>query len=357
MQSKNNSQVAKSLVKIALEKGLITQEKYKSVKEAAAKLTTNLTPTDNLSENIVKLCNGLRTQGFSKYADEVEKKFVQYKKAQALYDVSGETGENLVDRAHPDGSHKMEGVEGDSVIETILDRQKKIQQAISKAPTGKLAAKDAINIARIILGQAQQNVEQLKETVSQNLNAYSSLYRQIKQITDKELTAFNMRYLDATFVSDPTYNKIKAEYDYITFLLNSMKPSGVLGRVFTNPWGIGEVSEHTWGIVGGALGNSLRYLEAALEAQDKIDNAKESTLEQASSTTQPVQQTSVDPLLTKINDLTNRVAKSDKITPQQKKEFADWLNKKEDAITPQTYAEIKRQVDQAEQTLQAKGIV
>ncbi len=133
---------------------------------------SSLQPSNNLTENILKLCQGLRTQGFDKYASEIEVKFLQYKQADAngLYDVwhHGEpkSGEELLYQAHPDGSHKMVDVDGDAVVEDLLEKQKKIQQVILKTPTGKLAAKDAVNIAKIILAQTPIKLEDIKGHVS-----------------------------------------------------------------------------------------------------------------------------------------------------------------------------------------------
>jgi len=151
----DESAIMRSFEKTARNKGLITDEPavYGLVKQAASKI--DLKPTENLTLNIVKLCEGLRSKGFSKYANEIENKFMTYKIAETLYDVHNETGEDVVDQAHPDGSHKLEGVEGDSTFETILDQHEMIKKVVDKNPTGKLSNnKDILKAVKIVLAQS-----------------------------------------------------------------------------------------------------------------------------------------------------------------------------------------------------------
>lgn len=156
-----DSVIGRSYVKIAQEKGWIQEETIK--KEASA---PDFQPTTNLMENILKLCRGLRQSGFDKYAEELESKFVQFKQANCHYDVSGETGEDLIHAAHPKGSHKLEGVESDeSVIETVLDQHMKILEKILKMPHGKLStAADIIDAVKVVLGQSYDNVKNKTES-------------------------------------------------------------------------------------------------------------------------------------------------------------------------------------------------
>jgi hypothetical protein len=145
-----DSTVFRSLEKIAQEKGLV---KNTEVVKTAAK-TLDLTPSSNLTDNIIKLCAGLRAQGMSKFAEDLELKFINYKKAQTLYETFKETGEDLVDQAHPKGSHKLEGVDGDATVETIVDRHLKMLDVVNKTPKGKLASNhQIINAVKMALGQ------------------------------------------------------------------------------------------------------------------------------------------------------------------------------------------------------------
>jgi hypothetical protein len=177
-----DSATMRSLIKVAAEKGWVKNnplEKYASVER------DDLTPTDSLTLNVMKLCAGLRSQGMNKYADEVETNFVAYKKAAGIYDVSGEKGEDLVDAAHPDGGHKMEDMIGDSLVETILERHLKMVEMIGKKPTGKLASHlDILGAVKNVLGQGQEQapaptveglVKKIQDKAGNILKRYNSL--------------------------------------------------------------------------------------------------------------------------------------------------------------------------------------
>ena len=116
-----DSVIMRSLERVAREKGMIKEEPL----QKTASTHLNLSPSDSLMENILNLCAGLRASGFSKYADELETNYLTYKRAtNELYQTDAKAGEKEVQTAHPDGSHKLEGVLGDdlAVVEDILDR-------------------------------------------------------------------------------------------------------------------------------------------------------------------------------------------------------------------------------------------
>lgn len=165
-----DSPIMRSLEKVAKEKGMVKEEPI--VKQAEQK--QDLLPTHNFDLNLAKLCDGLRKAGMDKHADELETNFVNYKRAQTLYDAHGEKGEDLINAAHPKGSHHLEGVEGDeATVEDILDKHLKMVQMVNKHPTGKLAARDAITAVRIALGQAvapKESEEQLYKEMNDLLN-------------------------------------------------------------------------------------------------------------------------------------------------------------------------------------------
>ena len=128
----------RSLVRVFQEKGLLKDEPIQ--KTAAPKF--DLTPSGDLIDNLMKLCSGLRRSGFEKQAEELEGKFIQYKRANSLYNISGEDGEDLVHAAHPNGSHKMENIDSDeATFEDILDKHLKTLNVVNKQPTGKLASR------------------------------------------------------------------------------------------------------------------------------------------------------------------------------------------------------------------------
>lgn len=151
-----DSPTMRALEKVAKEKGLVKPESLE--KKAAVTKKADYTPTPNLMENIFKLCAGLRDSGLKKEADEIEMNYLNLKRAQTLYETSKETGDDLVQSAHPKGSHKLEGVEGnEAVVEDILDQHLKMLEKVNKKPTGKLSesnSKDIIKSVKMALGQA-----------------------------------------------------------------------------------------------------------------------------------------------------------------------------------------------------------
>jgi hypothetical protein len=147
----DSSPTMRSLARLATEKGWAKDEPIQ--KTAAPQLDLN--PSDDFTDNLMKLCSGLRRSGFEKQADELEDKFIQYKRANALYNISGEEGEDLVHAAHPKGSHKMENIDSsEATFEDILDKHLKTLNVVNKQPTGKLASSnDLINaVGRVVLG-------------------------------------------------------------------------------------------------------------------------------------------------------------------------------------------------------------
>ena len=183
-----DSPTMRALEKVAKEKGLVKPETLQ--KKASITKKADYTPTTDFMENIFKLCAGLRAQGFEKAASEIEVNFLQYKQAQTLYETSKEKGEDLVQSAHPKGSHKLEGVEGDeATIETILDQHLKLKQIVEKKPTGKLSSsRDLLNAVKIVLAQ-EVAPEETEEELSRQLIAQTnkiipmvnSLIRRLKE--------------------------------------------------------------------------------------------------------------------------------------------------------------------------------
>ncbi len=110
-------------------------------------------PTSNSLDNkIVSLCSRLKEQGFSKYAENIEERFMLFKNAGAthLYRAHDEDGKDLIEFAHPEGDVKMdeEASDGLSDVETILSRHLKMVKVIQKEPTGKLAAKYFVELIK-----------------------------------------------------------------------------------------------------------------------------------------------------------------------------------------------------------------
>ena len=138
-----------------------------------------------LEENLLKLCSQLRDDGFDIYADSVEEKFLALKTADVhMYRVHDEDGEDLVDRAHPDGDHHVEDGElGD--VETIVSQHKKMLEVVKKTPTGKLA--QYVEMCKIVLAQGVQSEEDIQYTKAQEaLAQYKSIYTRICNTAGKK---------------------------------------------------------------------------------------------------------------------------------------------------------------------------
>lgn len=148
-----DSPIMRSLEKVAHEKGLVKPNVLEKIASRPKKL--DMTPSPDLMENIFKLCTGLRVQGFTKEATELEVKYLNYKQAQTLYEAHTEKGEDLIEAAHPEGSHHLEDVEGDEAIfEDILDKHEKILDVVNKTPKGKLSEASAvINAVKTVLSE------------------------------------------------------------------------------------------------------------------------------------------------------------------------------------------------------------
>lgn len=148
-----DSELSRSLEKIALAKGLVKPEPAIK-KSAAVTKKADTFPTSNLMENILKLCAGMRSNGLIEEALEVETNYLNYKSAQTLYEAFKETGDDVIQQAHPDGSHKMENVDSDeATFEDILDKHVKILQVLNKKPTGKLSsAAQVLKAVKMVLG-------------------------------------------------------------------------------------------------------------------------------------------------------------------------------------------------------------
>lgn len=167
-----DSPTMRALEKVAKEKGLVKPESLQ--KKAAVTKKADYTPTPNLMENIFKLCAGLRDNGLKKEADEIEMNYLNLKRAQTLYETSKEKGEDLIHDAHPKGSHKLEGVEGDAVVEDILDQHLKIVEMVSKKPTGKLSNAAVMNAVKKALGQMvapQESEVEINQKIDEILTA------------------------------------------------------------------------------------------------------------------------------------------------------------------------------------------
>lgn len=234
-----DSVVMRSLEKVAREKGLIKEEdlfKTASVKKVS------LIPTTNLLSNLLTLSEGLREAGFDKYADELEKNALVYKQAQTLYETFKETGDDLIDAAHPDGGHKLDVNNDKAVFHTILEKHLKNIEVVNKKPTGKLVSShDILKAVKVVLANGDTSTG-LSKPVIDNINNFFITMRNIWQRT---------RLLGVNSEGALSYNRLRDQiYKYINSKninnttiasINSMIDEtikGVTTRQFWGNWGI-----------------------------------------------------------------------------------------------------------------------
>lgn len=227
----HDSITMRSLERVARENGLIKDEPN-LIKTASTEKKENYTPSGNLMENIINLCTGLRNLGFDKFANELESKFMTYKVANDLYQTSKETGEDLIQQAHPKGSHRISGVEGDAVVETILDEHIKLLNIVNKKPTGKLANhQNILKSVKKALAQSS-NIPDLIKSLQRNakgvLDAYNSVSALTRVGTDlpeklvTEANTLNVTSLD--------FDILNSLYSKVQGIRSALKP-GVLNTI------------------------------------------------------------------------------------------------------------------------------
>jgi len=179
-----DSLVYRSFIKVADEKGWVKSDPNYGLASKTASLKKDLKPSNNFTENLLKLCSGLRDQGFDKYADEIENNFVIIAKEKSI-----------IEEAHPDGSFKIKDIEGNAAILTELDRHLAMMKVVNKEPTGKLA-----KIAKLIKKIANESEEDNK--VNSNLDQIevilfdlNDVFKEFKWSTVKQ--KFNYNYAQA----------------------------------------------------------------------------------------------------------------------------------------------------------------
>lgn len=147
------STLLNSFIKIAKEKKLIKEEPVKLL---------DLKVSNNLMDNMLKLCNGLRAKGFNSYADELESNYLLYSAASNSYESDG--AKKLINEAHPDGSLEYKDVDGEAIFHTVLDTQVKMLDVVSKTPKVKNAK--LIQEVKKVFGQLTENLYDQKNVTN-----------------------------------------------------------------------------------------------------------------------------------------------------------------------------------------------
>jgi hypothetical protein len=274
-----DSPTMRSLVKVATQKGLIKEEIL--VKTASVVKQADYTPSGNLIVNILKLCSGLRDLGLEDNANELESKFLNYKQAQSIYETSKETGDDVIDMAHPDGSHRVSDVEGDAVVETILDRHIKMINVVNKKPTGKLASLSnnsaILNAVKMVVAQSA-TVPQLIASLQINAKGVLEAYNSVSSVTrtGTDLPEELVKEANSVNANNLNFDTLSSIYDKVQGIRSVLKP-GVLNSI-NNLLNVG-ITESIWIQIEGKL-NGVQsavyklqeYLKNPVKEDVKVDN-------------------------------------------------------------------------------------
>ena len=256
-----DSPTMRALEKVAKEKGLVKPEALQ--KQASISKKADYTPSSDFMENIFKLCSGLRTQGLTKEAAEIETNYLNYKRAQTLYETSKETGEDLVQSAHPKGSHKLEGVDSEeATVEDILDQHMKIVQMIEKKPHGKLSsAAHLLKEVKKALGQASDDLNAQVSALMANVRRRG---QQVVNATESELTVSWSHPNDhlSTLSQKPTIDNLREMQSLISKQKWRLKPGVAFG-----------ISEDLWSRISPLLDDMLTSVNKAIELRTKVNES------------------------------------------------------------------------------------
>ncbi len=285
----SDSPTMRSLEKVAYSKGWLP-EQPKLTKQAEVAPVQDLQPSRDLTVNLLKLCGSLRTQGFTKQADEIESKMMTYKQASvALYNVSGETGDDLLGTAHPKGSHKMLDVDSkEATFEDLLDKHMQILKVVEKKPTGKLSnASEILNAVKTVLSQEASSVDR---KINHLVDTVLGIINRVGNMVKDEMTVFGDFQMIQNRIKNAATNPILDNLNEIVSQISAMKT-----RVQPHNWvtlGLGGITEDTWAKVEPLLDLATRYANNAIAVR-KTQNSEqaESMAKQYDPEAQPEKET------------------------------------------------------------------
>jgi hypothetical protein len=180
------SEVLRELERQAVRKGFFDLTPEEKVKLAAQAVQGqhSLEPTGDLLRDLTILAQGLRQKGYDKQADDLERKLLLFKSAEAtLYHAIDETGEDLLDFAHPEGEFSV-GESELGRVETTMSAAKKILDVVKKQPQAKQAMVEFIEgaqkqgLASKIIREAQE--EEVFNPVVQARRKVVDAFRRVK---------------------------------------------------------------------------------------------------------------------------------------------------------------------------------
>lgn len=323
-----DSPTMRALEKVAKDKGLVKPE---TLQKKASVTKKDYTPSSDLMENILNLCAGLRTQGLVKEAAEIETNYLNYKQAQTLYEAHKEKGEDLIQAAHPKGSHKLEGVDSsEATFEDILDQHLKSVQMVNKKPTGKLSeasARSIINQVKKALGQADPAAQ-----ITALMTRVRGLAQKVTNLTESELSvSWSHPQSSIDKLSEtPTVDNLKKMQSLINTQKWRLKPGVAFG-----------LSEDTWTRVSGALNEMTTAVGTAIELRTKINEQAGQQLVD-SDKPQPQAPPKADPagemskkisgLAAQFAALANQISSDDPKDAQALEQTKAWLKQKSQSL-------------------------
>lgn len=136
-----STNVSDELIKIGKDKGWIKEEvieKKASVNEKP--IIRKLAASEDFDQNILTLVDYLNANNLSSVANETENLFVLCKKAETEQSIN----EEFIKEVHPEGSPKLKGVQGDGVVENILDQHLSMLKSIEPKKMNKSASKSTL---------------------------------------------------------------------------------------------------------------------------------------------------------------------------------------------------------------------
>ncbi len=244
-----------------LERIALSKRWFKPEERVKTASVSEVEPTSNLTENIMILCSALRAQGMSKQAMEIEQGFSLVRQAQ-VYDVSGETGEDVVSQAHPDGSHKLENVDStEAVVETIVDQHMKALKMLEKKPTGKTSSRKIIEMVKVVLGQAKQpsKSDNLYLQVKNKLRIINTRVSYIYQQTKNQITfSYNIGQ-SAKEISELSVNPTEENLEKIKDILDEIEER------LTPKWGIFGLEKGAFKLIEPILAEAKTKANEALQ--------------------------------------------------------------------------------------------
>ena len=221
-------------------------------RQAAPKSAETIEKASGLTPKLLRLANSLRANGFEDYALNIEDKMMRIKRAQTIdiYKVHKETGEDLVNEAHPDGDHNVsDGELGD--VETIVSLHNKARKMVEKMPTGKLAA--VVEMCKVVLGQEksveqQSLITQQKATATQIISRLYGINKlvgkvygdQASPIASRNYTAFYSTIMEILGHQEITKDDVDDLKDYLYAMKELIRPGFSISKTFFYDRGIGK---------------------------------------------------------------------------------------------------------------------